>query len=88
MEYKVIISQKANKNLNKIDKAQRLLILKWINKNLAHTQNPKQFGKPLSGNLKDYWRYRIGDYRIIAEIDNDEIKIIILNIGHRKNIYD
>ena len=56
-------------------------------KNLENTDDPKRFGRALKGNLKDYWRYRVGDYRIIGEINNNEIKILRINIGHRKDIY-
>jgi len=87
MPYKVVYTKKAIKGLNKIDKSQQRLILAWIEKNLANTEYPKASGKTLKGNLKNYWRYRVGNYRILADIDHDEVKIIIFNIGHRKDIY-
>ncbi len=88
MEYQVLYTKKAIKQLSKIDVNQRNIILAWIEKNLVGIDNPKIHGKVLKGNLKDYWRYRIGDYRIITEINNDEIKIIAVGIGHRKDIYE
>ncbi len=57
-------------------------------KKLVGIDNPKIHGKALKGNLRGYWRYRIGDYRIITEINDDEIKIIVVGIGHRKDIYE
>ncbi|HCX64706.1 MAG TPA: type II toxin-antitoxin system mRNA interferase toxin, RelE/StbE family [Eubacteriaceae bacterium] len=63
------------------------MILSWIEKNLLGSADPREHGKTLKGNVKSYWRYRVGDYRIIADIKDDEIKIIVLNIGHRKEIY-
>lgn len=87
MCYKVIYDDNAIKSLKKIDKSQQRMILSWIEKNLVNTDNPKVNGKPLKGNLKNYWRYRVGNYRILADINNDEVKIIIINIGHRKDIY-
>ncbi|MFA5635368.1 MAG: type II toxin-antitoxin system RelE family toxin [Anaerovoracaceae bacterium] len=42
---------------------------------------------PLKGNLKDYWRYRVGDYRIIVEINDREIRVLVMDKGHRKDIY-
>lgn len=51
-----------------------------------NTKDPQAFGKGLKGNLKEYWRYPVGTYRISADIDNDEIKIYF-NVGHRKDIY-
>lgn len=58
----------------------------YLNK-LGDTLNPREHGKPLKGNLKDYWRYRVGNYRIIAEIDDAKIRIVIIEIGHRRKIY-
>ena len=87
MRYKIVYEKKAIKSLSKIDKAQQKLIISWIEKNLSNTDKPKVTGKALKGNLKDYWRYRVGNYRILADIKDEEIKIIIINIGHRKEIY-
>lgn len=87
MAYQVVYTKKAIKSLSKIDQSQQKLILAWIEKNLVQADDPKALGKSLKGNLKEYWRYRIGNYRILADIDNDEIKIIIFNIGHRRDIY-
>ena len=87
MQYKVIYEKKAIKSLSKIDKGQQTLIISWIEKNLVNTDDPKKHGKALKGNLKEYWRYRIGNYRLLTDINDDQIKIIILNIGHRKDIY-
>lgn len=88
MKYKVVFEKKAIKSLSKIDKGQQVIILAWIEKNLVNSNDPKKHGKALKGNLKKYWRYRVGDYRLIADINDDQIQIIIFNIGHRKEIYD
>jgi len=87
MTYQVIYTKKAIKSLKKIDKAQQRFIIAWIEKNLIGTENPRALGKGLKGHLKTYWRYRVGNYRVLANIDDDNIKIIIFNIGHRKDIY-
>ena len=87
MKYKILFDRNADKQLKKIDKTQQRIIVNWITKNLENTNDPRVFGKTLKGNLKDYWRYRVGDYRIIAEINDDEVKILIIEIGHRKDIY-
>ncbi len=49
--------------------------------------DPRSFGKPLSGNLSGVWRYRTGDYRILAQIEDDNFIIVVLHVGHRKNVY-
>ena len=87
MKYSILFDKNADKQLNKIDITQQRIIVNWIIKNLENTNDPRVFGKSLKGNLKDYWRYRIGDYRVIAEINDDEVKILIIEIGHRKDIY-
>lgn len=87
MRYSVVYEKKAIKSLSKIDKGQQNIILAWVKKNLADTDDPKRYGKALKGNLKEYWRYRVGNYRILADINDDQIQIIVLNIDHRKDIY-
>lgn len=87
MTYKVVYTKKAVKSLRKMDKEQQRLIVSWIEKNLIGAEDPKTSGKPLKSNLKGYWRYRVGNYRILAEVNEEEVKIIIVNVGHRKDIY-
>lgn len=87
MKYQVVYTKKAIKSLSKIDRFQQRLIVSWIEKNLINTDNPKALGKSLKADLKEYWRYQVGNYRILADIDNNQIKIIIFNIGHRKDLY-
>lgn len=86
-KYKIRLSDKALKELAKLDKSINKLIMNWIIKNLEYTNNPRQHGKALTGNLKGIWRYRVGDYRILAEINDDEIFIFIFEIAHRSEIY-
>jgi mRNA interferase RelE/StbE len=62
-------------------------IISWINENLVGCEDPRRIGKALKGKYEGTWRYRVGDYRIIAKIYDDELKILILDTGHRKKIY-
>lgn len=87
MLYKVTFSKSAVKSLSKLDKQTSRLIKNWIVKNLVDTDNPKLYGKELTGNLKGVYRYRVGDYRLFAEIRNQELVILILEIAHRRDIY-
>ncbi|NLC04425.1 MAG: type II toxin-antitoxin system RelE/ParE family toxin [Tissierellia bacterium] len=86
MKYKILFEKNADKQLKNIDITQQRIIVNWIATNLESTNDPRIFGKSLKGNLKDYWRYRIGNYRIIAEINDDEVRILIIEVGHRKDI--
>lgn len=88
MNYKVLFSDEAKKELKKLDKHTALLILAWIRKNLEGCSNPRQHGKGLTANRSGQWRYRVGDYRLLAEISDNTITILILNIGHRRDIYN
>lgn len=85
--YRVDYSKKATKQLRKLDKPIRALLLSWIEKHLENTDNPRLHGKDLTGNLAGLRRYRVGDYRLICEIDDDRLIILALEIGHRKSIY-
>ena len=87
MQYKVDYAKSAIKNLKSLDKHVRNMILNWIEKNLIDCTNPRQHGKALVGNHSGKWRYRVGDYRIIADILDDKIVILVLNVGHRREIY-
>lgn len=86
-KYSVYYTKEALKNLKKLDKHSKNLIVGWIEKNLIDCENPRINGKALVENRSGQWRYRVGDYRLIAEISDETITILILNVGHRKNIY-
>jgi len=88
MRYTVEYSQQAVKNLKKLDKYTASLILGWIEKNLVDCENPRQHGKGLTANRSGQWRYRVGDYRILADIQDERIVILVLEIGHRREIYE
>ena len=87
MTYKVEYTEQAIKELRKIDKHTRFFILAWIEKNLVDCENPRQHGKGLTANRSGEWRYRVGDYRIIAEIEDDKVIILVLTVGHRREVY-
>ncbi len=87
MTYKVEYTEQAIKELKKIDKHTQFFILAWIEKNLVDCENPRQHGKGLTANRSGEWRYRVGDYRIIAEIEDDKVIILVLTVGHRREVY-
>jgi len=85
--YTVRYEKQAQKTLKKMDKHQAMLILSWVTKNLEGTDSPRIHGKGLVGNKSGQWRYRIGDYRLLANIDDETITILVLEIGHRRDVY-
>ncbi|MDO5689404.1 MAG: type II toxin-antitoxin system RelE/ParE family toxin [Tissierellia bacterium] len=86
--YTVVISEIAVKQLKKLDKSIAKIIVHWIEKNLEDCEDPRLKGKPLKGDRGSQWRYRVGNYRLIAEIKDKKLIILIISIGHRKEIYD
>lgn len=88
MIFKIEYSDRARKQIRKLDKQTQFLIKGWIDKNLIGTTNPSQHGKALTANRNGQWRYRVGNYRILAEIQDDKVIVLGLEIGHRKNIYN
>lgn len=87
MKYTVEYTPQAVKELKKLDKRTRALIIGWIEKNLVGCENPRQHGKGLTANRSGQWRYRVGDYRLLANIQDNKIVILILSVGHRSEIY-
>lgn len=87
MMYNVRLSENAIKDLNKIDKHQAKIITAWLRKNLQGCENPRLHGKPLSYDRKGQWRYRVGNYRLLADIQDNMVTIEIINVGHRRQVY-
>ena len=88
MIYHVEFSESARKDLKKLDKYTQKIILIWLNKNLEGCDNPRVHGKPLTANRIGEWRYRVGDYRIITKIEDNKLIVLVIAIGHRREIYD
>ena len=87
MKWRVDYSQAAVKQLYKLDRQTRRLILSWIEKNLIGCENPRAHGKGLSANRAGQWRYRVGDYRLLAELKDGELLILMIRIAHRSEVY-
>lgn len=84
---KVELNDRAKKDFAKLDKHIQIQIFKKL-KFIESLNNPKDDGKPLAGNLFGLWRYRSGDYRILAQILDDKLIILVVKISHRKNTYN
>ena len=79
-------TETARNQLKKLDKAMQKRILDYMDE-VALLENPRSKGKALVENMRGLWRYRVGNYRVICEIQDSRIIISLLKIGHRKNIY-
>lgn len=88
MGYKVMIPQKLNKKISKFDTSVQKMLYSYIKKNLLDTDDPRIYGKALTGNLKGFWRYRVMDYRLIVEIEDDKLIIVAIDFDKREEIYN
>jgi mRNA interferase RelE/StbE len=86
--YRLESTSRFDREFKKLDKYTQRIIKSWISKHLIGCENPRSLGKGLTANKAGLWRYRIGDYRIICLIEENELKILALQIGHRSAIYD
>ena len=80
-------SEHAVKELRTLDKPIVRVIKNWVIKNLVDTTDPRMQGKALTGNVKGIWRYRVGDYRLFAEIHDEDLIIFLFEIAHRREVY-
>lgn len=87
MSFAVEYTDRAVKELKKLDPYTKRMIRAWIEKNLVDCRDPRMHGKALSADRKGQWRYRIGDYRLICSIEDDRLVILALSIGHKSDIY-
>lgn len=85
--FHVQYTPKALKTLKKLDPYTSKLIVAWMRKNIEGCKDPCVHGKGLEANHSGKWRYRIGDYRLVTDISNETVTVLVLAIGHRKDIY-
>lgn len=86
LAWKVELTDTAKKQLARLDKTQAQRITKYLRR-VMQLEDPRGAGKALAGNLRTYWRYRVGDYRIVCDIRDNELVIVAVMIGHRSDVY-
>ena len=87
MAWTVEVSVFAEKQLRKLDKPIQRRLIDWLEDRIDGCKNPRHFGEPLRGEMAGLWRYRIGDYRVICEIQDQQLVVLALAVGHRREIY-
>lgn len=87
MTWSVEWDDAAVKELRKLDRQAQQDILRYFRQRIATDEDPRRFGKPLSRELASLWRYRVRDYRMICNIEDDALVVLILRVGHRKDVY-
>ena len=86
MAWTIEYSAKAVKELKKIDKKAASTIIDYLN-DIAQQEDPPSKGKALKGDKRQFWRYRVGNYRILCSIEDEELVILATHLGHRKDVY-
>ena len=88
MAYGVELAESADRELGKLDALQRKRILKFLHERVAKLDNPRSIGEALRGSeLGEFWKYRVGDYRLISKIEDERLVVLVLRVGHRREIY-
>ena len=73
--------------LRKLDKQMARRIIDYMDERISESENPRSTGKALTGPLGDFWRYRVGDYRVICDIQDGALRVLVIQIGNRREIY-
>jgi mRNA interferase RelE/StbE len=88
MAYRIEIDPAAERELDKLDKQQARRILKFLVDRVGRLDDPRSIGEALTGSrFGQFWKYRVGDYRIITSIEDDVLLILVVRVGHRREVY-
>lgn len=85
--WRVEIGRTAEKQIQKLNRTAQALIVRFLRERIQAADNPRQWGKPLHGDKGGLWRYRVGDYRLICDIQDERITVMVVEVGHRKDVY-
>ena len=86
--WQVEFDDRAAKELRKLNAQSQGDILAYLSKNVEGQNDPRLFGKALKGDKAGLWRYRVGNYRLIVQIEDKKFRVLVLRVGDRKNVYD
>lgn len=86
--WRVEFDRDAARKLRKLGDAAELQVLRYLRERIATSDNPRRFGRALTRDLKGLWRYRVGDYRIVASIEDNRFIVLVVAVGHRREVYD
>ncbi|MCL1939271.1 MAG: type II toxin-antitoxin system RelE/ParE family toxin [Desulfovibrionaceae bacterium] len=87
MAWKVEITPEANAELKKLGTAEAQRILRFLFERLQSREDPREIGESLKGNLREFWRYRVGDYRVFCRLEGGIVTVFVIHIGHRREVY-
>ncbi len=87
MVWKISFTKNAVKQLGKLDRETARLIVRFMEEKIAGSSDARRYGHALVGDQKGRWRYRIGDYRVVCELRDNELLVVVITLGHRREIY-
>jgi len=86
VSWKIAIARTAERQIKKLDRTVQTSILRFLRERVEPSEDPRQWGKPLHGEKRGLWRYRVGDYRLICDIQDQKITVLVLEVN-RKDVY-
>jgi len=87
LAWRIEFTGAAQKQLKKLGHEEAKFILSFLRERIVPLENPRQLGKTLKGQFAELWRYRVGNYRLICDVRDEELVVLVVRIGHRKNVY-
>jgi mRNA interferase RelE/StbE len=87
MAWRIEIDAAAQRELAKLDKSIARRVLKFLYQRVGQLDDPRKIGERLQGTLSEFWKYRVGDYRLICSLDNQQLVVLVLRVGHHREIY-
>ena len=88
MVWRIEFSRTAEKRLAKLDRIVARRIIAFMRERVAVLDNPGMIGEALKGSeLGEFWKYRVGDYRLIWSLENNQLVVLVLRVGHRREVY-
>jgi len=85
--WRVEFNRAAVHDLRKLGADAERRVLRYLRERIAASENPRRLGQALTGDRKGLWRYRVGDYRIVAAIEDDRFVVLVVTVGHRREVY-
>jgi mRNA interferase RelE/StbE len=85
--WRIEITRTAERQIKKLSRPAQQLIQRFLRERLTPADDPRQWGKPLYGDKRGLWRYRVGDYRLICDIEDEKVIVLVLEVRHRKDVY-
>ena len=87
MAWRIEFEETAKKELSRLDRQIQIQVVRYLQERIAPCENPCDFGDPLRRNLSGLWKYRVGDYRVICDIQGERLVVLVVRIGHRRRVY-